>query len=73
MKLVSGVLFLIGAEQAYAHANLISFPNHDAASQVLVPAAVIFLALGSLLFVWGLVTESRVPQIRTEHGEGSVR
>ena len=59
MKLVSGALLLIGAEQAYAHANMVSFPNHGAASQVLIPASVVFFALGSLLLLWGLLTETR--------------
>lgn len=59
MKLVSGALLLVGAEQAYAHANLVQFPNYEPAAAVLFPAAVVFLALGMLLFVWGLLTETR--------------
>lgn len=59
MKIVSGTLLLLGAEQAYAHANLVQFPNQEAATRVLVPASVVFLALGALLLAWGLLTEAR--------------
>lgn len=61
MKLVSGALMLVGAEQAYAHAQLVTFPNHDAAAQVLIPASVVFLVLGICLVTWGLLTETRQP------------
>ena len=46
MKMVSGSVMLFAAEEAYAHANLVQFPNHESASRVLVPASVVFLALG---------------------------
>ncbi|MDB5390079.1 MAG: hypothetical protein JWM11_5725 [Planctomycetaceae bacterium] len=59
MKMVSGALLLVGAEQAFAHAKLVQFPHQDAASQVLIPASVVLLALGSLLLGWGLLTEAR--------------
>jgi hypothetical protein len=60
MKMISGALLLIASEQAYAHTQLVQFPNHDAASRTLIPASVVFLALGTLLMVWGLFTESRM-------------
>lgn len=59
MKMVSGALLLVGAEQAYAHSKLVQFPHQDAASQVLMPACIVLLSLGSLLMAWGLLTESR--------------
>lgn len=61
MKLVTGALLLLGAEQAYAHAHLVQFPNHDIAAQVLVPASLVFVVLGSILLVWGLFTETGRP------------
>ena len=51
MKLVTGGVLLLTAEQAYAHAQLIPFPNHESAANVLIPA--------SLMLVWGLLTEAR--------------
>lgn len=59
MKLVTGGLLLLAAEQAYAHAQLVQFPNHESASAVLVPGSLILLVLGVVLLVWGLLTEAR--------------
>ena len=59
MKFLSGAVLLHAAEQAFAHAELVQFPNHEEARLVLFPAAVVFLALGSILVVWGALTEVR--------------
>ena len=59
MKLVAGALLLMCAEQAYAHAQLVQFPNHQTATQVLVPASLVLLVLGVLVFCWGLLAEIR--------------
>ena len=59
MKLLSGAVLLVGAEQAYGHALLVQFPNQNSASSVLVPASLVLLVLGSLLMLWGLLTECR--------------
>jgi hypothetical protein len=66
MKMVSGALLLLASEQAYAHSQLVQFPNHDDALRVLIPACVVFLALGTLLLAWGVLTEAR-----TGKGAGS--
>lgn len=59
MKLVTGAILFLAAEQAYAHAHLVQFPNHDVASRVLVPGSLVLLVLAVLMFVWGLLTEAR--------------
>lgn len=59
MKLVTGAVLLLAAEQAYAHAKLVQFPNHESAAAVLVPASLILSVLGLLMFTWGVVTEAR--------------
>ncbi|MEI8021205.1 MAG: hypothetical protein WCH39_23565 [Schlesneria sp.] len=59
MKLVTGGLLILAAEQAYAHAQLVQFPNHESASAVLVPGSFVLLVLGGVLLVWGLLTEAR--------------
>jgi hypothetical protein len=64
MKLLSGAILLVGAEHAYAHAQLVQFPNQDAASSVLIPASFLLLLLGTCFMIWGLLTECR-------SGEGS--
>lgn len=61
MKLVAGAILLMAAEHAYAHAQLVQFPNHESAAAVLVPASLLFLVLGMLLLIWGLLTEARLP------------
>ena len=60
MKLVTGGVLLLTAEQAYAHAQLIPFPNHESAANVLIPASLVLLLLGGLMLVWGLLTEVRL-------------
>ncbi len=64
MKLLSGAVLLVGAEQAFAHAQLVQFPNVDASSSVLIPVSLIFLVLGTLLMVWGLLTECRTGHLQ---------
>lgn len=59
MKMLSGSVLLLAAEQAFAHAQLTQFPNHDDASAVLIPASVVFVSLGSILWIWGLLSEIR--------------
>lgn len=59
MKLVSGSLLLLMAEQAFAHAQLAQFPNHETAARVLIPTALAGAIVGGLLFLWGLATETR--------------
>jgi hypothetical protein len=63
MKMLSGALLLHAAEQAYAHANLVQFPNQDSAARVLYPASLILLVLGVLLTAWGLFTEARTRRV----------
>jgi hypothetical protein len=59
MKLLSGAILLVGCEQAFAHALLIPFPNQDTASRFLIPASLVMLVMGSILMIWGLLTELR--------------
>lgn len=62
MKLLAGAVFLLSAEQAYAHAHLVLFPNHETASQVLLPASVVLAVIGTLLVIWGLIAELKGTQ-----------
>jgi hypothetical protein len=62
MKLVTGGLLVLAAEHAYAHAQLVQFPNHESAAAVLVPGSFVLLVLGALLLVWGLLTETRASE-----------
>lgn len=69
MRMLTGALLLVGAEQAYAHANLVQFPNHIEARTVLIPASIGLLVAGMLILVWGLLTENR----QASAPSGSVR
>lgn len=57
MRTVTGSILLTAAEQAYAHASLVPFPQREAALQVFIPASVMLLALGLVFLVWGIFTE----------------
>lgn len=57
MRLLAGVILIVGAEQAYAHAFLIQFPHQGSSSQVLLPASLVLLILGLILTLWGLWAE----------------
>ncbi len=37
MRMLTGAMLLVGAEQAFAHAHLVQFPNHIEARTVLMP------------------------------------
>lgn len=72
MKMLSGSVLLLASEQAFAHAQLTQFPNHDDASAVLIPASVVLLGLGSILWIWGLLSEVRGGRSRDAHGSSKV-
>ncbi len=67
MRVLAGAMLLLAAEQSFAHAHLIGFPNHDVAARVLVPASLVFLLMGCLLMTWGILADFRTPRI----GNGS--
>ncbi len=55
MRMISGTLLLLGAEQAFSHSLLIGFPNTQLAQEVLFPASLLMLILGLILMSWGLI------------------
>lgn len=66
MKLLTGAILLVGAEQAFAHSLLIQFPNQESASRILVPASLVMLTMGTLLMLWGLLSEVRTERSRRQ-------
>lgn len=60
MRMITGAILLLGAEQAFAHSQMIGFPNQLYAKQVLYPAAIVAGGLGVLILVWGLLVDSAV-------------
>lgn len=61
MRTITGALLLLAAEQSFANAYLVGFPDQAIAKEVLIPAAVILGTLGFLFLGWGLFTDSRRP------------
>ncbi len=59
MRMLTGAVLLLAAEQAFAHTYLIGFPHQAAASEVLVPASLVLLTLGLTFLVWGLIQDHR--------------
>ena len=59
MRMLTGAILLLAAEQAFAHAYLVGFPYQAFVSEVLLPAGSVFGFLGLAFLIWGLITDSR--------------
>ena len=59
MRSITGAILILAAEQAFAHAYLIGFPNQILAQEILIPASVVLSSLGALLLVWGVFADPR--------------
>lgn len=59
MRMLTGAILLLAAEQAFAHAYLVGFPHQVFVSQVLVPGSLTLGLLGLAFLVWGLVMDHR--------------
>ncbi len=59
MRMLTGALLILAAEQSFAHSYLIGFPHQAFASQLLMPASIVLAALGLAFLVWGLVQDVR--------------
>lgn len=57
MRMISGSLLLLVAEQSFAHAHSIPFPHNEFAYDLLLPISAGAAALGVAFLVWGLLTE----------------
>jgi hypothetical protein len=61
MRMLTGAVLLVGAEQAFAHAHMIGFPHASFAREILLPASYVLLGLGAVFLLWGVFTERRPP------------
>ncbi len=61
MRMLTGAILLLTAEQAFAHANLVGFPNVEFVREVLIPASMVLGAFGLAFLVWGVLTERKQP------------
>ncbi len=59
MRTLAGAVLIATAEQAFAHSQLVQFPNHLFASEILLPSSGVLLALGVGMLIWGALTDFR--------------
>jgi len=57
MRMITGSILLLAAEQAFSHAYLVGFPHQAFVSQVLVPGSLVLGLLGLAFLIWGLVMD----------------
>jgi hypothetical protein len=61
MRMITGAVLILAAEQAFAHAHQIGFPHQVFAREILLPASVALMLVGVGLLVWGVVRERKSP------------
>lgn len=59
MRTLTGAILILTAEQAFAHAFLISFPHQVYARLILLPSAVVLVSAGLFVLVWGFLSERK--------------
>jgi len=59
MRTITGAVLIAAAEQAFAHAHLVDFPQGAFASQVLIPASLVLAVAGVGFLLWGVVVERK--------------
>lgn len=59
MRMVTGAILLLSAEQAFAHAHLVGFPNVEFVREVLIPVSLVLALLGIGFLIWGLIAERK--------------
>jgi hypothetical protein len=62
--MITGAILLLAAEQAFAHTQLVQFPNHQLTRDILLPGSVVLALLGVAFLVWGALTDVR-PTVNT--------
>ncbi len=59
MRMLTGAILLLTAEQAFAHAHLVGFPHVGFVREVLLPASMVLGLFGFAFLVWGILTERK--------------
>ena len=57
MRMITGGLLIVASEQAFAHSQMVPFPNQVFAAEVLYPASIVLLGLGICFLIWGAVSD----------------
>ncbi|MBI1314665.1 hypothetical protein GC176_25510 [bacterium] len=69
MRMVTGAILLLAAEQAFAHTQLVRFPNHQFTRDVLYPASSV---LGIAFLIWGALVDARASSSESAHEAAAV-
>ena len=59
MRMLTGAILVLAAEQAFAHAYLVSFPHQVFVSEVLLPTSLVLVLMGLAFLIWGLVADAK--------------
>lgn len=59
MRMITGAILILAAEQAFAHAYQIGFPNAQLAQDLLVPLSAVLAIAGLALLIWGIFTDRK--------------
>lgn len=59
MRTITGAILILTAEQAFAHAYIVGFPNASLAQDVLVPASGVLGILGVGILIWGIFSDRK--------------
>ena len=57
MRMLTGAILILAAEQAFAHSHLVGFPHQSYVSEVLIPASLVLGLLGAGYLVWGTIKD----------------
>jgi hypothetical protein len=60
MRTITGAILLVGAEQAFAHAHLVSFPHEVLVRDILIPVSIALAVLGCGFLVWGAFSDRSI-------------
>ena len=59
MRMLTGAILLLTAEQAFAHAHLVGFPDAAYVREVLIPTSLVLGLFGLGFLLWGILTERK--------------
>lgn len=59
MRMITGAILILGAEQAFAHAYSAPFPNQVLVCEVLLPTSLVLGAVGVGFLIWGIIVERK--------------
>lgn len=59
MRTITGAILVLAAEQAFAHAYIVGFPNAPLVQDILVPASGVLALTGLAFLIWGTLSERK--------------